>query len=159
MLTKLKFRQFEDLTHLACELPDLEELSCFRLTFDSLPAELPRRRPRKSRNKLKGVCLAWTKVAGAEPTSPLAIPMLALFLSVYDGTTFLSAEEAAVILAALSLVDPYLEYRLVCIYDEQTRQLGASRSLVNPLCNTHIMLLDPRYRISCRTVYMLLPLQ
>ena len=125
-LTGVKVRQIKDLTHLACELPDLEELSCFRLTLDSLPAELPRRRPRKSRNKLKEVHLKETKVAGAESTPPLVILPLNLFLGVYDTASFLFDEEAAVFLATLSLAPPYSKDNLVCIYDAQTRQLGTS---------------------------------
>ena len=124
-LVDVKFRQLEDLTHMACELPDLEELVCYKLTLGSLPAELPRRRPRKSRNKLKVVDLAYADVAIVE--SPM-IPILSLFLSVYDAASFFSDEEVAVFIATFSRTNPYFSCDLHSTYDsdEHTRQLRTS---------------------------------
>ena len=87
MLMDIHFGRFEDTTCLASELPDLEELEFQRVTWDSLPTEVPRRRPRANCNKLTEVKFftcsvtgvespafafaAWTLVLGVSRPSPL----------------------------------------------------------------------------------------
>lgn len=103
-LHRITLRRFEDLTHLVCELPDLEELDCDCDNLDPPPIELPRR-PRTNRNKLSKVRI-WT-----DEDEFLPVPStLMLFLSVYAAPSFFSEGELAVVLALLQLlVRPRLE--------------------------------------------------
>ncbi len=96
-LVDVDFSRFEDLAHLVCELPGLEELFCQCEDFNSLPIELPRQ-PRTNRNKLRKVQIA-TNVPELEPT----LPTLRLLLSVYALPSFFSEGEIAVLLALLQL--------------------------------------------------------
>lgn len=101
----------EDLAHLVCELPDLE-------TSDSLPIELPRRRPRTNCNKLREGRLVLDEddlleIALTVYDDLLTIP-LTLYLSVYDAMSFFSDGEITIILALLKplhrLIDPEFCY-------------------------------------------------
>lgn len=98
----ITFRRFEDLTHLVCELPNLEELKCDCDKLDPPPIELPRR-PRTNRNKLSKVRI-WDNEMRLVPV-PSA---LMLFLSVYAAPSFFSEGEFAVLLALLQLLPPRL---------------------------------------------------
>ncbi len=96
-LEGVECRRFEDLTHLVCELPDLEEFGCIGVDFDSPPIELPRR-PRTNRNKLRKVEI-WTD----EPKYVPVPSTVRLLLSVYAVSSFFSEDEIAVLLALLPL--------------------------------------------------------
>lgn len=120
-LRNIRFRQFEDLTHLACELSDLEELCCLGVAFDSLPIELPRRRPRTNCNNLRQVYTSNSTYA----IPPL--PALTLYLSVYNATSFFSEGEIAVILALLQISHRMLHEFWVCYEGnphDHARKLG-----------------------------------
>lgn len=55
-LTDIHFKKLDDLMHLVWEMPDLVKLYCERVTWESLPTALPRRKPRsESRNTLFSV--------------------------------------------------------------------------------------------------------
>lgn len=118
-LVQIHFRRFEDLAHLVCELPDLETLTCAELSFDSLPTELPRRRPRSSRNTLRNL-----DVGDLEPYE-WALPLFSVYLSVYDMLSFFSETEIAIIVALLRLF-PNIPYHTLVYYnhDDRTRALG-----------------------------------
>lgn len=118
-LVQIRFRRFEDLTHLVCELPDLETLTCAELSFDALPTELPRRRPRSNRNPLRNL-----DIGDLEPHQ-WALPLFGVYLSVYDIVSFFSQGEIAVIVALLQLF-PNIPYHTLVYYsrDDNTRALG-----------------------------------
>lgn len=102
ILLRLDFRRFEDLTHLACELPDLEELESQRSNFGSFPTGLPHRRPQTNRNALTKVSIfQYLDTQRDSPAYSLAI--FTLFLSVYSATSFFSEGEIAIVLALLQL--------------------------------------------------------
>lgn len=115
--SKIHFRRFEDLLHLACELPDLEVLVC-RASFGSLPTELLRRRPRTNRNKLRRCDLDRDLQSTADPPldSIYARGMLniALYMSVYDATSFFSEAELLPILAWLKVMNSPRWYLTTC---------------------------------------------
>ena len=69
MLMDIHFGRFEDTTCLASELPDLETLELQRVRWNSLPTEVPRRRPRTNRNRLREVKFVDGSVAGIESPS------------------------------------------------------------------------------------------
>lgn len=114
VLTNVRFCRFGDLIHLACELPDLEELSCqYYSKFDSLPTELPRRRPRTARNKLRMVNV-WHCIPDVEETPAYALAVCTLFLSVYNAASFFSEDEITVIHALLQLLHRLPQDFVVC---------------------------------------------
>lgn len=124
ILIDIRFQRFEDLIHLVCELPDLEELHT-NAAFDStVSIELPRRRPRTNRTRLKTVIF-----------SHEAAPFhgLVLYRSVYDEMSFYSEGEIAVVLALLQLSRGASPSTLVARYEHDScnnsRRLG-----VSPLC-------------------------
>lgn len=103
MLENVDFRQFEDTACLISELPDLEDLWLKRVTWESLPNGLPRRRPRCDRNKLRKINLTDGSVKGAESSS-FAFTTFALFLSVYSVSSFFSVDVATAVEAVLRIV-------------------------------------------------------
>lgn len=128
----IHFRRFEDLRHLVCELPDLEELHCGDASFDALPIELPLRRPRRRCNKLRKVDF-WDheKEIGL-------LPPLTLYLGVYDVTAFFSEGEIAAILGLLQVSTEWV-YDILVYYEDNpydhSRRLGAFCSYSLPdLC-------------------------
>lgn len=124
-LLDIKFRRFEDLTHLACELPDLETLACFGASFGSVTTQLPHRRPRANRNKLTTFVVRLRTTSEDVPRA-YGFAMLTLYLSVYDPASFFSEDEVAVILALLPLMqidDQALQYDH---HEYCTKRLGES---------------------------------
>lgn len=143
-LSTIRFRRFEDLTHLVCELPDLEELDCGP-SFDSFPTVFSptRRRPRTDRNKLRHV-----NILGATD----GIPALMLYRSVYNAASFFSDNEIAVVLALLqplhrSLSDFVVlyEYDLLnhsCSLGESLSYSLIVSSSIDEACHGSILPLD-----------------
>lgn len=129
-LSFIHFRQFADLTHMVCELPDLEELRCGAITFDSFPIELPHRRPRINRNRLRTINI-WD-LSGTH-----LLPGLMLYLGVYNAMSFFTEGEIAVIFALLQVL--HRLHNFVVHYKDdphcQFRELGEVpvRSLVSML--------------------------
>ena len=81
-LSRVHFGRFEDTTCLASELLDLERLFFEEVTWDSLPTEVPRRRPRANRNKLRSVGFGGCTVTGVEsPSFAFAVWTLLLGVS------------------------------------------------------------------------------
>lgn len=105
--SEIHFRQFQDLLHLACELPDLEVLEC-KARFGSLPTEVWRRRPRTNRNKLRKCKFLGLQQTNETAESIYAPGMLhiALYMSVYDVDSFFVEMEVLPILALLEAIRP-----------------------------------------------------
>ena len=100
-LIDITFHKIEDLVHLVCELPDLEEFLCdsgTTINTDSLRIELPRRRPRTSRNKLRDLTI------NVYEMDDLLATILTIYMSVYDTMSFFSDGEITIILA---LAEPF----------------------------------------------------
>lgn len=110
------FRQYEDLLHLVCELPDLEMLEC-NASFGSLPTELPRRRPRTDRNKLRACTVTPPGTSGWVD----AMLEIALYMSVYDAASFFSEAEVVPILAVLNGLQTHVPIALCYSHDPQHR--------------------------------------
>ncbi|KAF7790666.1 hypothetical protein EIP86_001622 [Pleurotus ostreatoroseus] len=89
-LTNIRFRSFQDLAHLANELPHLQELNGSKLTWDSFPAMLPRQRENKSSNGMR----TWM-LDGCE--APFATAALYLFMSIYRGASYLSLIDVPIV--------------------------------------------------------------
>lgn len=121
----INFRRFEDLSHLVCELPDLEVLEC-TASFGSLPTELPRRRPRTSRNKLRRCLVMHSPDSGATPESVYGMLHIALYMSVYNAASFFSEAEIVPILALLKASCTQVDFTTYYSHDPQhhSRTLG-----------------------------------
>lgn len=103
-LYEVNFCHFNDTACLVSELPDLVNLDLERVTCESLPTQLPRRRPRADRNKLQRIDVVDCKVKGAESPSFL-FPVFTLFSNVYSVSSFFSPDllttaEAVLLLAS-----------------------------------------------------------
>lgn len=131
-LWDIHFRRFEDLTHLVCELPDLEKLACYQSSFDSFPTELPHRRPRTSRNKLKTFDI-WDCKPSVKEVPIYSLLVLTLYLSVYDALSFFSRDQIGVVLGLLKLLHSLPDMRVVCghAYDPQARFCRLGELLVS----------------------------
>lgn len=106
MLDSVNIRRFEDTIRLVSELPDLERLRFEQVRWEeSLPTELPRRRPRADRNKLRFVLFIDCK-AGEDLESPslTLFSGFILFLNVYAISSRFSVDVVAIINALLRVV-------------------------------------------------------
>lgn len=104
VLKQVSFRRFEDSACLLSGLPNLEELSLVNAIWQSLPAELPRRRPRVHRNKLRSISFENCKVAGLVLPS-FAFAAFTFFLSIYPPSSLLSADAITVFALVLRAVN------------------------------------------------------
>lgn len=103
ILARVNFCSFEDTASLISELPDLESLQLWGVTWELLPCQLPRRRPRLNRNKLRRISVRRCKVEGVESPSFL-FPAFSLFPNVHSASSFFSPDTVTTADAILHLV-------------------------------------------------------
>lgn len=103
VLYQVNFCSFKDTASLVSELPDLESLQLWGVTWELLPCQLPRRRPRLNRNKLRRISVRRCKVEGVESPSFL-FPAFSLFPNVHSASSFFSPDTVTTADAILHLV-------------------------------------------------------
>ena len=145
-LCEVRFRRIEDTICLVSELPDLHTLVLNIVTWESLPTELPRRRPRANRNHLSKIELSTAdpKQVDKERVEPssLAFVALALFLGVYSpsSTFLLPLDVLAAIQAAFQLIRKFRGHsRMEFVLNRQGLVKHISQSLPTACASVNVI--------------------
>ncbi|KAF7799195.1 hypothetical protein EIP86_010426 [Pleurotus ostreatoroseus] len=96
-LNNIRFRHLLDLAHLVCELPQLTTLRCLRVTWQALPATIPRQ-PVIQRNRLR----RWEARECGLTNARAAV---LLFRSAYPSSAFFSGDDLSNVLALADALD------------------------------------------------------